>query len=53
MHRFQPKDVIAVLTLLLLTLLKLKGLDGIFDTAAALILGYYFAHRRVGRDPGQ
>ena len=53
MSRFQPKDYIAVLTLLLLAGLKLAGLNGTLDAAAALILGYYFAKRSNGHDNGK
>ena len=45
MSNLKPKDLIAILTLILIGILKLKGLDGELDTAGALILGYYFARR--------
>jgi len=52
MMKFQPKDTIAGLSLILITLLKLKGFDGYLDGAIALIIGYYFAHRKDGTDTG-
>ena len=52
MIKFQPKDIIALTTILLIGLLKYAGRDGNLDTAAALILGYYFAHRQNGSDKG-
>lgn len=45
MQNFKPKDAVAILTLVLITVLKFQGLDGELDTAGALILGYYFARR--------
>ena len=48
----KPKDIIALVTLIGIGILKLKGVDGQLDIAAALILGYYFAHRRNGDDNG-
>ncbi|KKL26548.1 hypothetical protein LCGC14_2394190 [marine sediment metagenome] len=52
MERLQPKDVIALATLLLVGVLKYNGINGELDTVAALILGYYFAHRKNGSDNG-
>ena len=52
MSKFQPKDLVAVVTLIGLFLLKARGVDGNIDTAGALILGYYFAHRMDKTDPG-
>ena len=52
MFDLQPKDLVAILTLALIALLKLNGLDGALDPAAALILGYYFVKRSEGRDNG-
>lgn len=53
MLKFKPKDFIAALTLVLFTVLKIRGMDGSVDVAVALILGYYFAHRKDGIDNGQ
>lgn len=52
MLNFKPKDVIALLTLLVIILVKLKGVNGTLDAAFGLILGYYFAHRTSGTDKG-
>ena len=53
MENLQPKDLVAMLTLILITVLKFKGLDGELDGLGALILGYYFAHRNAGDDDGK
>ena len=52
MQKLQPKDIVAILTLVVIGILKLKGLDGQVDMFGALILGYYFAHRKDGTDKG-
>lgn len=49
---FKPKDLIAAIALIGIFALKYKGMNGGLDTAGALILGYYFAHRRDGTDNG-
>jgi hypothetical protein len=49
MPRFEPKDMIAALVVLVLFFLQLTGNDGGLDTAVALILGYYFAKRSESR----
>ncbi len=51
--RIKPKDVIALVALVGIGILKFYGLDGKLDVAAALILGYYFAHRHDGTDTGK
>ena len=53
MPKFKPKDVIALVVLVGIAILKLKGVDGQLDVAGALILGYYFAHRQSGSDNGK
>ena len=53
MPSFKPKDLVALVTLIGIFFLKSRGLDGQIDIAAALILGYYFAHRRNGDDNGR
>lgn len=50
--KFRPKDVLAALVLLGFFVLKLRGIDGAFDPAIALILGYYFVKRENGADNG-
>jgi len=52
MPDFKPKDIIAFLALGFILTMKLKGFNGGLDTAIALILGYYFAHRQRGDDKG-
>lgn len=49
----EPKDYIAALALIIILVLKLRGIDGQVDVAAALILGYYFAHRHDHTDNGK
>ena len=44
-NKIQPRDIIAVLVLIMLFLLKYLGLDGIVDSAIALVIGYYFSKR--------
>ena len=50
--RLMPKDILAVIVLIGIGVLKLRGMDGQLDTFAALILGYYFAHRADHTDKG-
>jgi hypothetical protein len=52
MPNFKPKDIIAILVLIIIGALKMMNKDGGLDTVAALILGYYFAHRKNGTDNG-
>jgi len=52
MFSLRPKDTVALVSLLSIFSLKFAGFDGTLDAAAALILGYYFAHRRNGTDNG-
>jgi len=52
MNHLQPKDLIALAVLIGIGILKLKGMNGQLDAIAALILGYYFAHRQDGKDNG-
>jgi len=47
-----PKDIIALTAIILVAIIKLYGMNGSLDTALALILGYYFAHRFRGTDNG-
>ena len=49
---FKPKDAIAMIMLLGILLMKLRGIDGGLDTAGALIIGYYFGHRTTKIDNG-
>ena len=52
MALLKPKDIVAITALVGVIVLKALGKNGGLDTAAALILGYYFAHRRDGTDNG-
>lgn len=51
--KFQVKDVMAIVLLVLLVALKFIGYNGLVDSSIALIVGYYFGARRTGRDTGQ
>jgi len=53
MPNFQAKDFIAVITLISIVLLKFHGLDGQLDAVGALVIGYYFGHRKDGVDSGK
>ena len=53
MLNFKPKDIIALVVLIGVFVLKFFGKDNYLDTIAALILGYYFAHRVNGDDNGK
>ena len=48
----KPKDIIAGIVLVGIGILKLRGMDGQLDVFAALVLGYYFAHRADHTDKG-
>ncbi len=50
---FKPKDIIALVCLVLIFLSKFLGHNGSFDTIVALILGYYFAKRQSHEDVGK
>ena len=52
MFPFTPKDTIALLVICGLIIFKLTDHNGSLDVAVAVILGYYFAHRRDGTDKG-
>ena len=47
-----PKDLIALVLILGLIAFKLTGHDGSLDTVVAVIVGYYFGHRKDKIDPG-
>lgn len=44
--KLEPVDIIAVLLLISCLFLKYKGLDGGVTTTVAVIVGYYFGHKR-------
>ena len=52
MPNFKPKDIVAILSIVMIAFLKYTGKDSLLDGAIALILGYYFAHRQNGDDKG-
>lgn len=52
MFTFQPKDYIALATIIMIGILKLKGFNGYLDAAFGIVIGYYFAHRSNGTDTG-
>ena len=53
MPNFKPKDLIALLVVAGIIYMKTVNINGGLDTAGALILGYYFAHRKNGTDNGK
>ena len=52
MTKPQPKDIIALATIVAIVTLKLNHINGYLDAAFGIILGYYFAHRHKGSDSG-
>lgn len=52
MTKLKPKDLIAMIVIISFVVLKFYGIDSGFDGALALMLGYYFAHRKHGNDTG-
>lgn len=48
----KPKDVIAVLAIMVLIALKIYQGEGDIDALVSLVLGYYFAKRNGGADNG-
>jgi len=52
MFPFQPKDVLALCLIVGFLALRLTGTNGTLDAPIGLIIGYYFAHRANGTDPG-
>jgi len=52
MPNLKPKDAIALVAIICITVLKIRGFDGQLDALGALILGYYFAHRHDKTDNG-
>ena len=53
MPKLKPKDIIAAIALIFIFFFKFYGFNGVLDSAIALILGYYFAHRYDKIDPGK
>ena len=52
MPTLQPKDFIAFVVVVGLIAFKLTGHNGTFDVPVGVIVGYYFAKRETGVDPG-
>ena len=52
MQNFKPKDVVAIILIIGLIVFKLTGHNGSLDLAVAVVVGYYFAHRKTGDDNG-
>ena len=52
MPNFKAKDIIALVVIVGIIVLKLTDHNGALDTAAALVLGYYFVKRENGTDKG-
>jgi len=48
----KPKDIIAVLILVGAFFLLINGVDSPITEMVALIVGYYFGHRKSGVDDG-
>ena len=53
MKSYSPKDLVAVFIIGVFVLMKLKGVNGSLDAIVALIIGYYFGHRKSGIDNGK
>ena len=47
MPNLQPKDIIALLTVVSMILARIAGIASEMDAIVALILGYYFAKRKT------
>ncbi len=52
MFAFQPKDFLALVVIVGLIAFKITGHNGSFDVPVGIIVGYYFAKRTTGIDPG-
>lgn len=52
MKNLGAKDIVAIVVIVGIMALRLKGVNGSLDSPIALILGYYFAHRANGVDKG-
>lgn len=53
MQHLKPKDLIALLTIVLVFALIIVKANHSLDAVLALILGYYFGHRTSGVDKGE
>ncbi len=52
MPKLKAKDMIALTIILAMVLFKMTGHNGTLDVAAAIVVGYYFGHRKDGTDTG-
>lgn len=52
MLKLKPKDIVAIVFLLLVFAFKWFKSETSFDSTLALVVGYYFAHRMTGSDIG-
>lgn len=52
MKNIKPKDLIAILTIILVFALIVLKANHSLDAILALVLGYYFGHRTSGVDAG-
>ena len=52
MPNLRPKDIIALISLIVLILLQVYQGTGDIDALISMIMGYYFAKRQGGADNG-
>lgn len=52
LHSPKPKDVVAIILIICLTVLLLTGYKGNISDVLAVFVGYYFGFRRTGADSG-
>lgn len=52
-NEMQPKDFVALLTIVLIFGMVILKSNHSFDAILALIIGYYFGHRISRVDPGK
>lgn len=49
----KPKDIVAILTIVLIFILVVVKANHSFDAILAVIIGYYFGHRTSNIDSGK
>lgn len=52
MNELKPKDFVAILVIILIFVMVIVRSNHSFDAILALIIGFYFGHRRSGVDNG-
>lgn len=52
MVELKQKDIFALYMVAIIVVLKLGDINGGLDAPLALIVGYYFGHRKTGNDKG-